>query len=73
MNGKFIILFYFREGIEPFTREEYDKVKKELKNGKAPDLQGWRYEMVKNAGTDLDESTKERGICYQWTVKEGCS
>ena len=45
-----------REGIEPFTREEYDKVKKELKNGKAPDLQGWRYEMVKNAGTDLDES-----------------
>ena len=33
-----------------------ESVKKELKNGKAPDLQGWRYEMVKNAGTDLDES-----------------
>ena len=45
-----------KEGIEPFTKEEYDKVKKELKNGKAPDLQGWRYEFIKNAGKDLDES-----------------
>ena len=45
-----------REGIKPFTREEYDKVKRELKNGKAPDLQGWRYEFIKNAGKDLDES-----------------
>ena len=45
-----------REGIEPFTKEEYDEVKKEIKNGKAPDLQGWRYELVKNAGEDLEES-----------------
>ena len=45
-----------REGIEPFTKEEYEEVKKEIKNGKAPDLQGWRYELVKNAGEDLEES-----------------
>ena len=44
------------EGIEPFTKEEYEKVKKELKNGKAADLQGWRYEFIKNAGEDLDDS-----------------
>ena len=45
-----------REGIEPFTKEEYAVVKKEIKNGKAPDLQGWRYELIKNAGEDLEES-----------------
>ena len=45
-----------QEGIEPFTKEEYEKVKKEIKNGKAPDLQGWRYELVKNAGRDFDDS-----------------
>ena len=26
-----------REGIEPFTKEEYEEVKKEIKDGKAPD------------------------------------
>ena len=31
-------------------------MKKEIKNGKAPDLQGWRYELVKNAGKDFDDS-----------------
>ena len=45
-----------REGIEPFSKEEYDEVKREIKNGKAPDLQGWRYELIKNAGQDLEES-----------------
>ena len=45
-----------REGIKPFTREEYQEVKREIKNGKAPDLQGWRYELIKNAGEDLEES-----------------
>ena len=45
-----------QEGIEPFTKEEYDKVKREIKNGKAPDLEGWRYELIKNAGKDFDDS-----------------
>ena len=31
-------------------------MKREIKNGKAPDLQGWRYELVKNAGKDFDDS-----------------
>ena len=26
------------------------------RNGKAPDLQGWRYEIIKNAGVDLEKS-----------------
>ena len=42
--------------ITPFTKEEYQKLKKELKAGKAADLQGWKYEMVANAGDDLDDS-----------------
>ena len=45
-----------QEGIEPFTKEEYEAVKKEIKNGKAPDIEGWRYELVKNAGPDLENS-----------------
>ena len=32
------------------------EVKKDLKNGKAGDLEGWRYELIKNAGKDLDTS-----------------
>jgi hypothetical protein len=42
--------------IEPIRREEYETVKKGLKMRKAADLQGWKYEMIKEAGDDLDES-----------------
>jgi hypothetical protein len=42
--------------IQPFTEEEYKNMKKQLKNRVAPDLQGWRYEMVKYAGQDLERS-----------------
>ena len=42
--------------IQPFTEDEYQKMKRQLKNRKAPDLQGWRYEMVKYAGKDLERS-----------------
>ena len=45
-----------RQRMQPFTVEEYEKMKKDLKCGKAPDLQGWRYEIVKYAGEDLDRS-----------------
>ena len=58
----------YREGIKPFTEEEYQKVKKELKNRKSQDLQGWRYEFIKNAGKDLDESilkmVNELAACF---------
>jgi hypothetical protein len=47
-----------KNGIAPFTAEEYEKVKKSLKPRKAPDQQGWRYEFIKYGGTDFDE-------CYQ--------
>ena len=42
--------------IQPFSEEEYQQMKKQLQNRKAPDLQGWRYEMVKYAGEDLERS-----------------
>ena len=42
--------------IEPFTMDELDTVCKELKKKKAPDKEGWRYEMVMNAGEDLKNS-----------------
>ena len=45
-----------RSRMQPFTEDEYKTVKKSLKAGKAPDLQGWRYEIVKHAGEDLDKS-----------------
>ena len=45
-----------KQRMEPFTDKEYQQMKKELKARKAPDLQGWRYEMVKHAGDDLDKS-----------------
>ena len=46
-----------KKGIEPFSLEEYQQMKKGLKSRKAPDTHGWRYEMVKYAGEDLDNST----------------
>ena len=46
-----------REPIQPFTEEEYEEMKKSLKNRKAPDSQGWRYEWIKHAGEDLDKSS----------------
>ena len=46
-----------RDGIAPFTEDEYSQAKRELKNGKAPDLQGWRYEFIKHGGEDLEVST----------------
>ena len=42
--------------IKPFSQEEYKEMKKTLKNGKTPDIQGWRYELVKHAGDDLEKS-----------------
>ena len=45
-----------KKPIKPFTEEEYQQMKKELKSGKAPDLQGWRYEVIKYAGEDLERS-----------------
>ena len=46
-----------KKGIEPFSLEEYQQMKKGLKSRKAPDTHGGRYEMVKYAGEDLDNST----------------
>ena len=45
-----------RETIEVFSEEEYENVIKELKKRKAPDKDGWRYEMVIYAGEDLRKS-----------------
>ena len=45
-----------KQPIQPFSEEEYQQMKKDLKPRKAPDLQGWRYEMIKHAGADLEES-----------------
>ena len=42
--------------IQPITREEYDKMKQQLKKKKAPDKEAWRYEWIIHAGKDLDES-----------------
>ena len=44
--------------IEEITDEEYNKMKKELKNSKAKDMEGWKYELVKWAGEDLEKSIK---------------
>ena len=35
-----------REPIKPFSEEEYKQMKRSLKNRKAPDIQGWRYELI---------------------------
>ena len=45
-----------KEPIEEVTKKEYEEMKSKLKNRKAPDTQGWTYELIKNAGTDLDKS-----------------
>ena len=45
-----------REPMKPFTEEDYKEMKKSLKNRKAPDTQGWRYELIKHAGEDLEKS-----------------
>ena len=44
--------------IEPMTDKEYEDMKMSLQKNKAVDMQGWFYEMVINAGTDLEESIK---------------
>ena len=44
--------------IKSITDEEYDTMKKQLKKKKAPDLEGWRYEWIENAGEDLEKSIK---------------
>ena len=44
--------------IKEITTEEYDKMKGKLKKKKAPDMEGWRYEWIANAGKDLEESIK---------------
>ena len=44
--------------IQPITNKEYEAMKKSLKTKKAPDLQGWFYEMITHAGQDLEESIK---------------
>ena len=44
--------------IREITTEEYDKMKGKLKKKKAPDMEGWRYEWIANAGKDLEESIK---------------
>ena len=44
--------------IEPVTDEEYNNMKLSLRKNKAPDQQGWFYEMIVHAGTDLEESIK---------------
>ena len=44
--------------IKSVSDEEYEAMKKKLKKKKAPDLEGWRYEWVENAGKDLEESIK---------------
>ena len=42
--------------MKPFSEEEYEVMRKDLKARKAPDTQGWRYELIKHAGKDLEES-----------------
>ena len=42
--------------IEEATKEEYEEMKEKLKKGKAPDCQGWSYELITNAGKELDKS-----------------
>ena len=47
-----------RKKIEPVSDAEYEKMKRKLKKKKAPDRQGWRYEFVQWAGSDLERSIK---------------
>ena len=44
------------KGIKPFSAEEFYEVKKTLKNGKAADMTWWKYEYIKCAGQDLEQS-----------------
>ena len=61
-----------KTGIEPFTDEEYQIVKKGLKPRKAPDQQRWRYEYVKYGGKDLDESILKmvNEMITNWVIPE---
>ena len=45
--------------IEPINREEYEKMKNNLKKKKASDKEGWRYEFIQWAGKDLETSIIE--------------
>ena len=47
------------EQIRAFDETELEAVCKELKKGKAPDREGWRYEMILNYGADLKSSLLE--------------
>ena len=44
--------------IQPMTDKEYEEMKTSLKKKKAPDMQGWFYEMIVYAGQDLEDSIK---------------
>ena len=63
-----------KKQIEPITKEEYQKMKGQLKKKKAPDKQEWRYEWVQWAGPDLETSIlemmnqvlKEKAIPKEW-------
>ena len=61
-----------KTGIEPFTAEEYQIVKKGLKPRKAPDQQRWRYEYVKYGGKDFDESILKmvNEMVTNWVIPE---
>ena len=45
--------------IDEITEAEYAEMKASLKKRKAPDLQGWTYELVINAGKDLEKSIRK--------------
>ena len=62
-----------RKRMKPFSKEEYQGMKKDLKARKAPDTQGWRYELIKWAGDDLEKSILmmvNELTCGNVTVKE---
>ena len=44
--------------IDPVTDEEYEEMKNSLKKDKSQDKEGWMYEIILNAGKDLEESIK---------------
>ena len=44
--------------IKEITTDEYEIMKKKLKKKKAPDDEGWRYEWILHAGTEMEESIK---------------
>ena len=44
--------------IKEITGEEYELMKRKLKKKKAPDEDGWRYEWILEAGTEMEESIK---------------